>query len=111
VLHGIVVDVRHMREAGAIIANDMLPEAALPHGAFTGPPPFRCAALPCNGAREMRLQQTPARRKIRVARRQAPDAMHVIGQNNRRDRFERHTRFNISPRGSQIADTPHKKIA
>jgi len=37
--------------------------------------------------------------------------MHVIGQNNRRDRFERHTRFNISPRGSQIADTPHKKIA
>ena len=79
----VVMDVIHVSRKIFVVANGVFPEAPLPYAAFA----FRGAARrqPLwvrQGAGESGFDGVPARRKIRVAFRQCPDAMQMIGKNH-----------------------------
>ena len=81
VLERIDVAIFDMARIVGLVADQVLPEPALPDAAFvardadsTEPFLFR------KRSRESSLYQSPARRKIMIARRQLPDGMQMVGQ-------------------------------
>ena len=79
VLDRIVVDVINVCLQIPFVPYQMLPIAALPDTTL----PFRSAARAYalslwNATREVRLDERPARRIVRIARRQLPDRMKMI---------------------------------
>lgn len=90
VLDRIVMNVINMRLQIPLVPNQMFPIAALPESAF----PLRGAArknafIFWNTACEARLDQRPARRIVRIPRRQPPDCMKMIRHHNHGHNFER----------------------
>ena len=77
VLHRISVNVIDVSVEIVVVADRMFPIAPPPDAAFAFPPSRRLVRGR-DGAREMRFQETPARRKVRVALRQRSDAMKMI---------------------------------
>ncbi len=72
-----------------VVANQVFPVSALPHTALA---PVYAAHRPSftdrDGTRKPRLDQSPARRVVRVAGRQGPDEVQVFGQDDHRIDFE-----------------------
>jgi hypothetical protein len=97
VLHRVEVDIIHVRGEVVLIADRMLPVPTLPDAGLAlakqGRAPVR---RPRDCAREGRLDRLPSNREVHVARRQGPQAMHMIRQHDPRVYVERVTR----PRGS-----------
>jgi len=84
VFHRVVMNVIHVSREIFVVANNVFPEAALPDAAFA----FRDAARRQSllfGQRTTKFgfDGVPASRKIRVAFRQCPDAMQMIGKDHR----------------------------
>ena len=78
-----------------LVSDDVLPETALPHAAFAparrvGESGLSFASLPFakEPDRKIALYPFPSRWEIRIAARQAPDAMKVVGQHDHRNRSE-----------------------
>ncbi len=93
-----------MGEAVAVVANDVLPVAALPDTAFALTAARWCVAMLRHGAREVRLQQSPACCEIIVARWETPDAMQMVWQDDSGDSFEWRAVFDVKPRRTQLGD-------
>src|SRR5713226_496271 len=82
VLDGVVVNVIHMRLKILFIPYGVLPEPPLPHIVFALRITFDRPAGTCQGTYKTGLDQTPAVGVIGVGRRQRPDTMQMIRQNN-----------------------------
>ena len=79
--HGVDVAIFDVAAIFLIVLDQVLPETALPDAPFTARPTNFASPL---GRRyrlgEYDLDQSPARRKIRVAFRQRPNRVDVVGQ-------------------------------
>jgi hypothetical protein len=80
---GIEVNIIGMALEVPFIANDMFPEPPLPDSALAlllsaRRQPFACG----NSAREARLDSLPAAGEVRIAQRQRPEAVQMIGQHD-----------------------------
>jgi len=95
----------------AVIANRMLPKAPLPDSAFAR---LNASCRQAFAARdvlgECGLDQAPARREIRIARRQRSDAMQVIRQDDDRICPERPRLANMTYAYTQQVDMPGQQI-
>src|ERR1700756_2376166 len=85
VLDRIVVNIVHMPRVVALVADHVLPKAALPDTAFTlqSTTPAQMLVLR-NALREQTFDAPPTRGEISIVRRQCPHAMQVIGQHHDR---------------------------
>ena len=103
VLYGIEVDVVDVSGIVCLVSNAVLPESPLPDAAFASFAPDRAFFLAAHEVvRERAFHDVPARREIMIARRQAPDAMKVFGQDD--DRIDRECRntFRVCERNPQL---------
>ena len=91
VLHGIEVNVINMPFQIRVVANCVLPIAALPDALLTLEQLTFRALLPFQTARKTALDQIPSRRKIGVVFWKRPDGMEMIRQDANCDRLERPT--------------------
>jgi hypothetical protein len=94
VFHRIVMEVIQMMGKIVIITNRVVEKPRLPHPAATTRDTIdRHGALLSAGGeivpRERRLDRGPARREVRVTRRQRPHRVQVIGQQHHRQQIKR----------------------
>jgi hypothetical protein len=82
VLDRVVMDIIHVRPQIIFIAHGMFPKSPLPHVIFTLGILFDRRARLLQSPRETGFDQAPAVRIICVARRQRPNAMQVLRQDN-----------------------------
>ena len=98
----IEVDVITMPFKIDLVTQGVLPIPPLPDPAFRFALPARRATLAhLNASREFCFDQPPPSSEIRVARRQCPDRVQVVGQDHYRVQTERVARPRITNRASQ----------
>jgi len=86
VLDRIPMDIIHMPVEILIVADQVLPEAALPNATFTSSrPAFGNPFGFFYSTRELAFDQIPTSGKICIIRRKSPNAMQMVRQND--DRF------------------------
>ena len=79
-----------------LVHDRVFPEPALPDAAFTARDAAGAETFAFrHGAREACLDQRPARRVIRIAFRQPPKAVQVVGQDDDRFNVERMARADV----------------
>lgn len=108
----IEMHVVHMTSEVAVVTNLVLPIAPLPNTPLTLAQPARANRFrPRQPPRKAGLDERPALWIIRIAFRQAPNRMQVIGQHHHRDDFEGMALPNQSHRGAQQLDVCGHQIA
>src|SRR5574337_1639419 len=111
-LDRIEMHVLHMTGEVAVVPNLVLPITPLPNAPLTLAPPARANRLrPWQPPRKAGLDERPALWIIRIAFRQAPDRMQVIGQHHHRDDFEGMALPDQSHRGAQRFNIVGQQIA
>ena len=88
-LDGVDITVRDMPGVVSFVADHVLPKPPLPDAALIARLADRCAMLPLwQRFRKGSLDETPARREIRIAGRQRPDGVNVVRQHDESVDFE-----------------------
>ena len=105
------VDVIDVGREILVVADRMLPEPALPDAALAAPQPYLRAPLASGQATgENRLDQAPAGREVRIALRQRPNAVEVIGEDDPGVDRERVAAAGDTNGVPEQVDTPNEEV-
>lgn len=111
VLDGIEVNVIAMSFKITIVPQCVFPVPSLPNAAFAfGAATCRPSLTGFHSSREHCLDQPPAGREIRIARRQGPDGMEVVRQNGDGLNCKRVASSDGTKRGSKQIDSLREQL-
>ena len=110
-LNRVEVDVIEMNGKVPIIADRMLPIAALPDAALAAANHHRASRF-CSGQRfgKRDLDRAPTAGKVGIALRQGPQAMHVVGKDNPGVDMKRRAGSDAPHHGAQRVDVPDQQV-
>ncbi len=109
--YGIDVDVITVPLKVVLVPQRVFPVSPLPAAAFTFSfPAYRASLAHRDTAGKYRLEQAPARCRVRIAQRQGPNRVQMIRQHDNGVEHKRMFRPHVAKRFAQEIDLFHKQM-